>query len=64
LTIENNEMDEVAGVLDLMVKRAGANMEEYKLIRRIGSMASVEKKENWREKLRRLTEKRMMTVKR
>jgi len=59
---ENNEMDEVAEILDLVVKRAGANMKQYKLIRHIGSMASVVKKEKWREGLRRLTEIRMMTV--
>jgi len=61
--IENNEVVEVAEVLDLVVKRAGANMKEYKLIRHIGSMASVDKKENRRERLRRPTEIRMMTVK-
>jgi len=48
--IKNNEMDEVAEILGLVVKRAGANMKQYKMLRHIRSMASVEKKENWRER--------------
>jgi hypothetical protein len=55
-------MNEAAEILDLVVKRAGANMKQYKMIRHIGSRASVGKKEKWRERLHRLSEIRMMTV--
>jgi len=43
---ENNEMAEI---LVLVVKRAGANMKQHKIIRHIGSMASVGRKEKWRQ---------------
>ena len=59
---ENNDMDEVAKLLDLVVKRAGDNMKQYRMIRLIGLMASVVRKEKWPEKLHRITEIRMMTV--
>jgi hypothetical protein len=42
--IPNNEMNEVAEILDLVVKRAGDNTKQYRMIRHIGSMPSVEKK--------------------
>jgi hydrogenase maturation factor len=47
--IENNEMDEVAEVPDLVVRTAGDNMKQYKMIRHIGLMASVVKEEEARE---------------
>jgi hypothetical protein len=45
MMIQNNEMDEVIEVLVLMVKRAGANFKEYKMIRHVGLMFSAERKE-------------------
>jgi hypothetical protein len=42
--VENNEMDEVAEVLDQVIKTAGDNMTQYKMIRHIGSVAGSEER--------------------